>query len=233
MLRGFRAKLKQVQSQNGNMAKTLLETIVHSVERNLGVLAEGTRATEHSMASSFDFVLVIFTGFLAFEIIDRITDGNLLGIDGKTIAALAWADDLLVHHIVANPGLWFFVDLAWMLFIAASLNISISFIINHLTKIHTVQFALCEHINIAALENFMEQCKVVESRSSNFTAETKIVKVVWRDHRNKWRNRLPKWEKGVGVKWNFGALLRTQVTFDLINSFLIEITFHVRICLSV
>lgn len=215
------------------MAKTLLETLVHSVERNLGVVAEGVRATERSMATSFDVVLVIFTGFLAFEIIDRITDGELLGIDGKFTASMEWANDILVQHIVKFPGLWFFVDVTWMLFIASFLNFGISFIIRHLTKIHTVSFGLCERINVAALEHFIQACKVVESRTSHFNAETKIVKVVWGDHQNKWRNQIPTWEKGVGVKWNFGAILRTQITFDLVNNFLLDVTFHVRTCTAV
>uniref|UniRef100_K3W8I8 Uncharacterized protein n=1 Tax=Globisporangium ultimum (strain ATCC 200006 / CBS 805.95 / DAOM BR144) TaxID=431595 RepID=K3W8I8_GLOUD len=228
LLRGFRAKLKQVQSQNGNMAKMLLETIMHSVERNLGVVAEGMRATERSMATSFDVVLTIFTAFLAFEIIDRVTDGELLGIDGKFMASLDWANSILVQHIIVHPGLWFVVDLAWMLLIACFLNFGISFIIRHLTKTHTVSFTLCERINVAALENFMKTHKLIESRSANFNSETKLVKVVWRDHQGQWRKRIPTWEKGVGIKWNFGAILRTQIAFDLVNNFLLDITFHVR-----
>ncbi|KAF1320890.1 hypothetical protein FI667_g12271, partial [Globisporangium splendens] len=229
LLRGFRAKLKQVQSQNSNMAKTLLETIVHSIERNLGVVAEGMRATERSMATPSDVVLTIFTGFLAFETIDRVTDGELLGIDGKFTASLEWANDILVQHIIIHPGLWFVLDLAWMLLIACFFNFGISFIISHLTKMHTVSFTLCKRINVAALENFIQTHKLVESRSANFNSETKIVKVVWRDHQGQWRKRIPTWEKGVGIKWNFGAILRTQITFDLANNFLLEITFHVRV----
>ncbi|KAG6619903.1 uncharacterized protein IUM83_05804 [Phytophthora cinnamomi] len=105
LLRGFRAKLKQVQSQNGTMAKTMLEGLVLGVERNVGVLAEATRANQRSLTDSFDVLLFLFAGILAFELMDRITDGRLLGMDEDTAPSLHWIKDMIVENFINYPAL--------------------------------------------------------------------------------------------------------------------------------
>ncbi|RLN60583.1 hypothetical protein BBJ29_002846 [Phytophthora kernoviae] len=122
LLRGFRAKLKQVQSQNGTMAKTMLEGLVLDVERNVGVLAEATRASQRSLTGSFDVLLAMFAGILAFDVLDRISDGDLLGMDKATAPSLQWANDVLVDHLIGYPGLWLVVNLLWILIVAVVLR---------------------------------------------------------------------------------------------------------------
>ncbi|POM63337.1 LOW QUALITY PROTEIN: Hypothetical protein PHPALM_21286 [Phytophthora palmivora] len=117
LLRGFRAKLKQVQSQNGTMSKMMLEGLVLGVERNVGVLAEATRANQRSLTGSFDILLVIFAGILAFDILDRITDGNLLGMDEATAPSLQWMNNTMVENFINYPALWFVVDIIWLVIV--------------------------------------------------------------------------------------------------------------------
>ncbi|TMW59514.1 hypothetical protein Poli38472_004583 [Pythium oligandrum] len=221
LLRGFRAKLKQVQSQNGNMAKMLLETIVLGVERNLGVMAETTGQVERSNAAGFDLLLVLFTGFLAYDLIERITDGKLIGIDRDKIPGMEWAREQFATHVLEYPALWFAVDSTWMLTVAFVLNAFIAFMIHRMMKTETARVVINKRINIAALERFLRG-KTIESRTANFHQDTKVVKVIWIEKLSS--GPIAKWRGG--FQWSFARPLRTQVVFDLVNRHLLNGTFQ-------
>ncbi|RLN56959.1 hypothetical protein BBJ28_00017414 [Nothophytophthora sp. Chile5] len=140
LLRGFRAKLKQVQSQNGTMAKTMLEGLVLGVERNMAVLGEVTRTSQKSFSGSFDVLLALFVGLLAFEMLDRITDGNLLGMDGAAVPAMQWANEMLIQHFVVYPGLWLMLDLLWMLLAALLLRAAVRVATRRLSRTQRVGY---------------------------------------------------------------------------------------------
>lgn len=236
LLRGFRAKLKQVQSQNGTTAKIILESIMLGVERNVGVLAESDRSNERWRDSAFDLLLLLFAALLAFDIIDRITDGSLLGTDGGHLLSMQWANDMLVRRIMARPVMWFCVDMIWMLFIAGCLIAIVRFMTYHRSRLQSVNVKVYRRVNIEALENFLKietagDIRCIESRVSNFDKKSKITKVILRDrpHRLKW------WAQFIQLiahrryrEVDFGASLRTQITFDALNEVVLEIAFHVR-----
>jgi hypothetical protein len=232
LLRGFRAKLKQVQSQNGNMAKIMLERIVEGVERNFSVMAEAVSQSERSSASSYDVLLVLFTAFLAFELIDRITDGKLLGIDGHFLGGMQWARDTIAKDLLAVPLAWFSLDFAWVVAIVTVLNALIAVVIWYMTKTQVVRFVVNERINVAALESLLKG-KTIESRMANFTADTKIVTVVWFE-KNVSRPLL-QWKWRQWPTLHLGPSQRTQIVYDLVNHFLLNVSFHVgpHSCLSV
>lgn len=235
LLRGFRAKLKQVQSQNGTTAKTILESIIHGVERNVGVLAESTRANERWMDTSFDILLMLFAGTLAFEIIDRLTDGNLLGIDGGNLPSMQWVNDMIVHRIMDHPGLWFFLDLLWMTLIAGSLVWLVRMLTKHMSRVQSVDFKIYRRVNVEALEQFLStetaiHMQSIESRNSHFDSKSKIIKVMLRKkpQRLKWWINVIKMTAHRQFRCiDFGSPLRTQITFDAQCGILIDVVFHV------
>lgn len=225
LLRGFRAKLKQVQSQNGNMAKMILESIVLSVERNISSLSETTRVTESTSIECLDIGLLFFTGILAFEIVDRIADAKLLGHVETLLPQMHWVNRLIGRHFVDHAGLLFVVDLVWMVLVVWIVLFITRFFIRHLTRTKRVTFTVHKTMDIAAFERFLLQStKRVESRLSNFNEGKKTTKVVWHEV-TRVRQHMT-WKKG--LHWNLQPALRTQVTFDLETSILMEVTFCVR-----
>jgi len=156
LLRGFRAKLKQVQSQNGTMAKTVLEGLVLGVERNVSVLAEATRANQRSLTGSFDVLLFLFAGVLAFDVLDRITDGNLLGMDEASAPALQWIIDMLVDKVVKYPGLWFVIDMIWFAVVVWVLRAGLRIASRRVSRTQRMVFTdTPRRINVAAFEQFL------------------------------------------------------------------------------
>eukprot|EP00644_Phytophthora_capsici_P010726 jgi/Phyca11/542325/estExt2_Genewise1Plus.C_PHYCAscaffold_90153 len=156
LLRGFRAKLKQVQSQNGTMAKMILEGLVLGVERNVGVLAEATRANQRSLTGSFDILLFVFAGTLAFEILDRITDGNLLGMDEANVPSLQWMKDTMMEKFIDHPALWFSIDMIWLFVVLWILRKGLRIASRRLSRTQRMVFANAPRsINVAAVEQFL------------------------------------------------------------------------------
>ncbi|KAJ0394284.1 hypothetical protein ATCC90586_000740 [Pythium insidiosum] len=240
LLRGFRAKIKQVQSQNGNTAKLILESIVQGIERNMGVLAEATGHIERSAAASFDVLLLVFAAIFAFEIIDRITDGKLLGVDGDYLSGMQWARDTLIKDIVAHPGVWFALDVSWMVAIVGSVHVFLAVIVYYRCRTAVTRVSVNKRVNVAALEQLLHR-KLVESRTSNFHADSQIVKVIWIDKtatnavnlssqppvRSGW----DALERTVRhAQWHLqrllGPPLRTQLTFDIQNKLLLDASFQ-------
>ncbi|DBA00171.1 TPA: hypothetical protein N0F65_007796 [Lagenidium giganteum] len=218
LLRGFRAKLKQVHSQNGNTSKTILERVVQSIERNVGVMADTTDSNERFLGLSFDVLLVIFLGFLAFEFIDRLTDGKLLGLDGDL--ELNWANKTL-NDVVEIPGLWLLLELLVMAILVVGMKCLSDFLITRLTRVQRASFVVNQRVNIQALERFM-QPKLIESRTSNFGSETKVIKVIWREEQSQ---PLLSWHRG-RPKCNIGPPLHIQVCFDVFNRYLLDVSFQ-------
>lgn len=226
LLRGFRAKLKQVQSQNGNMAKIMLARIVENVERNMGVMAEAAGVSERAAAASYDLLLLLFAGFFTFGLIDRITDGKLLGIDGHALPSVQWVRDLLVKHVLQHPMAWFSLDVSWMLVITTLLNAVTALVIRRLTRTQSVRFVVHQRINIAAFERVVQQ-RPLESRTSNFTQDTKILTVSWFETAD--AEPLVRWHRRRWPALNIAPPLRAQVTVDLVHHFLLHVSFHGKI----
>ncbi|RLN89200.1 hypothetical protein BBJ28_00019204 [Nothophytophthora sp. Chile5] len=256
LLRGFRAKLKQVQSQNGTMAKTMLEGLVLGVERNMAVLGEVTRTSQKSFSDSFDVLLALFVGLLAFDMLDRITDGNLFGMDGATVSAMQWANEMLIQHFVAYPGLWLMLDLLWMLLAALLLRAAVRVATRRLSRTQRVGYGkVPKRLNVAAFERFLQmplesarpvaagagttastrttRCRnrVIESRSASVRSGTRIVKVVWTEPAA-WPKCETWQELFIRLRQNWEQFIappvRTQATYDATHGLLLDVTFHVR-----
>ncbi|KAJ8561765.1 hypothetical protein ON010_g7914 [Phytophthora cinnamomi] len=254
LLRGFRAKLKQVQSQNGTMAKTMLEGLVLGVERNVGVLAEATRANQRSLTDSFDVLLFLFAGILAFELMDRITDGRLLGMDEDTAPSLHWIKDMIVENFINYPALWFVADFSWLIIVVVILQAAIRIASRRLARTQRRVFADSpRRINVAALEQFIRtpidevtaavpvaapatrgccsrrQNRAIESRKASVRGTIRVVKVLWSEPAI--RPKCQTWmEFLMRVRQNWEQFIappvRTQLTYDATNGFLIDVIIH-------
>ncbi|KAE9332291.1 hypothetical protein PF008_g15019 [Phytophthora fragariae] len=254
LLRGFRAKLKQVQSQNGTMAKTMLEGLVLGVERNVGVLAEATRANQRSLTGSFDVLLFLFAGILAFEVMDRITDGHLLGADEATASSLQWIKDMIVENFIDYPALWFVMDCTWLIIVVVILRAGIRIAYRRLARTQRMVFADSpRRINVVAVEQFIRtpidevaspvpgavpatrglctrhRNRVIESRKASVRGSIRVVKVLWREPANP--PKCQTWmEFFVRVRQNWEQFIappvRTQLTYDATNGFLIDVIIH-------
>ncbi|KAL4176198.1 hypothetical protein KRP22_001152 [Phytophthora ramorum] len=251
LLRGFRAKLKQVQSQNGTMAKTILEGLVLGVERNVGVLAEATRANQRSLTGSFDVLLLLFAGILAFELLDRITDGSLLGVDDASAPALHWIKDMVVEKFIDYPGLWFVVNIIWLAVVIWILRVGIRIGYRRLARTQRLVFSgIPRRINVAAFEQFLRtpldelspeteeaapvargRCtrrrkRFIEARNSNVRGSIRVVKVLWSELAV--QPKCQTWmEFFLRVRQNWEQFIappvRTQVTYDATNGLLIDV----------
>lgn len=253
LLRGFRAKLKQVQSQNGTMAKTVLEGLVVGVERNVAVLAEAMRGNQRSLQGSFDVLLFVFAAMLGFELLDRITDGNLLGTDEATAPSLHWVKEMIVDEFITYPALWLVVNLLWVLVLLWLLRIGIRIESRRLARMQRVVFgnAPCR-INVAAFEQFLctpfnewidathvvssARCtsrrkRVIESRKASIRGAVRVVDVLWNEPavRPKYQTWM-EFFSSVQHDWEqfFAPPVRTQVTYDATNGFLVNVIVHVR-----
>ncbi|KAL3672173.1 hypothetical protein V7S43_002836 [Phytophthora oleae] len=256
LLRGFRAKLKQVQSQNGTMAKVILEGLVLGVERNVGVLAEATRANQRSLTGSFDILLILFAGTLAFDILDRITDGNLLGMDEATMPSLQWMKDTMMEKFIDYPALWFTIDMVWLCLVLWVLRKGLRVASRRLSRTQRMVFANAPRsINVAAVEQFLqtpldeltpieaepapvsrERCsrrrkrvRVLESRKASVRGSIRIVKVLWSE--TAVPPKCQTWmEFFVRVRQNWEQFIappvRTQVTYDATNGLLVDVIVH-------
>ncbi|KAK1932022.1 Uncharacterized protein P3T76_012522 [Phytophthora citrophthora] len=258
LLRGFRAKLKQVQSQNGTMAKVILEGLVLGVERNVGVLAEATRGNQRSLTGSFDVLLILFAGILAFEILDRITDGNLLGMDEANVPSLQWMKDTMAEKFIDYPALWFSIDMIWFFVVLWILRKGLRIASRRLSRTQRMVFANAPRsINVAAVEQFLRtpldeltpvedepapisrgRCtstrrrkRVLESRKANVRGSIRVVKVLWSE--SAVAPKCQTWmEFFVRVRQNWEQFIappvRTQVTYDATNGLLVDVIVHVR-----
>ncbi|KAG1703876.1 hypothetical protein DVH05_006883 [Phytophthora capsici] len=258
LLRGFRAKLKQVQSQNGTMAKMILEGLVLGVERNVGVLAEATRANQRSLTGSFDILLFVFAGTLAFEILDRITDGNLLGMDEANVPSLQWMKDTMMEKFIDHPALWFSIDMIWLFVVLWILRKGLRIASRRLSRTQRMVFANAPRsINVAAVEQFLRtpldeltpvedeptpvsrgRCtrrahrkRVLESRKASVRGSIRVVKVLWSE--SAVAPKCQTWmEFFVRVRQNWEQFIappvRTQVTYDATNGLLVDVIVHVR-----
>ena len=179
LLRGFRAKLKQVQRQNSNMAKMILESAVLGVERNFGVLSETSQHDEASMGRSFDLLLTVFAALLAMDLIDRISDGALLAGDtdnAEQYVLMKWVRDGLYKHFVDEPGAWFAFNIAWLIVSVGLFKLVLGYMIYRGSGQTSTTYQINQKLNIEALESLLAT-KKVESRTSTFTGQTKITKV--------------------------------------------------------
>ncbi|KAI9996862.1 hypothetical protein PInf_000124 [Phytophthora infestans] len=254
LLRGFRAKLKQVQSQNGTMAKMMLEGLVLGVERNVAVLAEATRANQRSLKGSFDILLFMFAAILAFELLDRITDGNLLGMDKATPPSLQWINDLVVENFIGYPALWFVINMIWLVVVIWLVRVGIRLGSRRLARTQRMVFANApRRINVSAFEQFLRtpldellssegstpsvaraRCssrrkRVIESRKASVRESIRVVKVLWSEPAV--QPKCQTWmEFFTRVRQNWELFIappvRTQVTYDATNGFLVEVIVH-------
>ncbi|KAG2867184.1 hypothetical protein PC113_g2231 [Phytophthora cactorum] len=252
LLRGFRAKLKQVQSQNGTMAKMMLEGLVLGVERNVAVLAEVTRANQRSLKGSFDVLLLMFAAILAFELLDRITDGNLLGMDKATAPSLQWIKNLVVENFIGYPALWFVINMIWLVVVIWLVRAGIRLGSRRLTRTQRMVFANApRRINVAAFEQFLRtpldelvpseessaaraRCtsrrkRVIEARKASVRESIRVVNVLWSEPAV--RPKCQTWmELFVTVRQNWELFIappvRTQVTYDATNGFLLDVIVH-------
>lgn len=193
------------------MAKTVLEGLVLGVERNVGVLAEATRANQRSLTGSFDVLLFLFAGILAFEVMDRITDGHLLGVDEATAPSLQWIKDMIVENFIDYPALWFVMDCSWLIIVVVILRAGIRIAYRRLARTQRMVFADSpRRINVAAVEQFIRapidevvspepgavppaargRCirrrnRVIESRKASVRGSIRIVKVLWSEPANR------------------------------------------------
>ncbi|CEG40393.1 uncharacterized protein PHALS_10596 [Plasmopara halstedii] len=251
LLRGFRAKLKQVQSQNGTMAKTILEGLVAGVERNVAVLAEAMRTNQYSLQGSFDVLLLLFAATLGFELLDRITDGDLLGMDEATTPSLRWVKERIVDNFINYPALWLVVNIAWVVILLWFLSMGIRIATRRLTRTQRVVFGKApRRINVAAFEQFLckpldeltlakdsatvlrRRCRrkrIIESRKARVRDSIRVVDVLWSEPaiRPKYHSWL-EFFRSAHYNWEqfIAPPIRTQVTYDATNGFLINVIIH-------
>jgi hypothetical protein len=180
ILRGFRAKLKQVQSQNSNMAKTILETAVRGVDKNFGVVSEHRKKHESIMQHSFDFLLFLFGCTLSFDALDRLTNGITLGssILSKNNGdyPMTWANNFIYDGILTHPLLWFVLNILWVCACILCVRKLLQYIYQKKEDLRIDSFKVNEKVNVNALENLLSSFNI-KTETCTIGIETRIIKV--------------------------------------------------------
>jgi WD repeat-containing protein 35 len=180
ILRGFRAKLKQVQSQNSNMAKTILETAIRGVDKNFGVVSEHRKKHESIMQHSFDFLLFLFGCTLSFDALDRLTNGITLGssILSKNNGdyPMTWANNFIYDGILTHPLLWFVLNILWVCACILCVRKLLQYIYQKKEDLRIDSFKVNEKVNVNALENLLSSFNI-KTETCTIGIETRIIKV--------------------------------------------------------
>ncbi|KAF1772742.1 hypothetical protein GQ600_13950 [Phytophthora cactorum] len=144
----------------------------------------------------------MFAAILAFELLDRITDGNLLGMDKATAPSLQWIKHLVVENFIGYPALWFVINMIWLVVVIWLVRAGIHLGSRRLTRTQRMVFANApRRINVAAFEQFLRtpldelvpseessaaraRCtsrrkRVIEARKASVRESIRVVNVLW------------------------------------------------------
>jgi hypothetical protein len=190
-------------------------------------------------------------------VLDRITDGNLLGMDEASAPALQWIIDMLVDKVVKYPGLWFVIDMIWFAVVVWVLRAGLRIASRRVSRTQRMVFTdTPRRINVAAFEQFLRtplddltsgasavargccsrrRKRVIETRKASVRGTMRVVKVLWSEPAvapkcQTWKELL------IRVRQNWEQYIappvRTQVTYDATNGLLIDVIVHVRLAAS-
>lgn len=210
-----------MQCQNGTLSKTKLESIIHQVKLNLENVAQVHDRQQHSIRSSYDILLILFSCTLVCAVLDNNTDADLGEFRITSEAYNQWVERYFDSHMRSNPSLRIVMTVLLMTLFAWQLQCGIKWYSVHCRRSQSVTYSLHRKLNVPAIEAFVKS-RDLESCTRNLIEGASLVHIVW------WSSKhgIFRWKQGIprGLQMHY----RTAVTYDATNQILLDVSFEVR-----
>jgi WD repeat-containing protein 35 len=193
LLGAARSKLETLQFSSSLISKDMLELITKNIQSNFEALAAASAAEERASAS-YELMQQIFSGSLAFSIVDRVDGNELLGSRGVDIADNAvgeWVNAYLRNPIAAIPGLWLFLNIGWLFLFTHAVRSLLDYMNDKNRGAMYYHQHMARKIDVAAMEAFLQR-RDVETRSVITNGALRHTKVMWYEKdRGYWHGQEP------------------------------------------
>lgn len=204
LVHGAKNELGNLQQMTDVINTKQLEDVFKNVDSNTKYLVDASAAAERSSAS-LEVMQVILAGSFAFDIVDRLSGGSL------NITVPDWVNVILVDGIVAHPGLWWILNMAWLLLVSVMLTKLMRYLGQLADGILTMRVKANRRVKIDKLDEFLSTRdvevsdsvadRVMETRKTSWT-ETDI---------ERWKGEPPKIEIQLDRTHGFLLLVLFQV----------------------
>lgn len=197
LLSAARSKLKTLQFSSSLISKDMLELITKNIQSNFEALAAASAAEERASAS-YELMQQIFSGSLAFSIVDRVDGNELLGARGVDIADNAvgeWVNAYLRNPIAAIPGLWLALNIGWLFLFTHAVRSLLDYMNDKNRGAMYYHQHMARKIDVAAMEAFLkrrdvETCSVITDETDR--GALRLTKVMWYEKdRGYWHGQEP------------------------------------------
>ena len=193
--------LDVLREMSSVVSETKMFTLNENIDGNTKRMCLLQDSNERA-AGTLQMLMVIFTGILAFDILDRIT-GN-----AWTVTQTAWLQSFYTSYISGVPLLWFFISL--FMWVVIALIMYYVFKGNHFVKqgLTSIKLKINRKVFVVKLQQFL-RAKLHSFEERLYGEVNDIVKITYTDN----------------LKQDWGGA-RPNITFeyDERNSFLLSVT---------
>ncbi|CCI11445.1 unnamed protein product [Albugo candida] len=199
LLGNFRAKLKQVQCQNGTLSKTKL--VNRSFTKSSLIWKTWRNCT------------------LVCAVLDNNTDADLGEFRITSEAYNQWVERYFDSHMRSNPSLRIVMTVLLMTLFTWQLQCGINWYSVHCRRSQSVTYSLHRKLNVPAIEAFVKS-RDLESCTRSLIEGASLVHIVWRSSKHgifRWKQGFPR-----GLQMHY----RTAVTYDATNQILLDVSFE-------
>ena len=161
LTKGACLKLQLLQTTVNARARQDLMITSKSIDINFDKLKKTTKYTKMN-ATSYKIIQLLFGASLSFDILDRVSGGDLLGAEGVEIAncSVCWVYEVFP---LQKPMLWFAINMVWMLVFVVCLH----FVFEHVIMKNETTMSITKivnlKINVTELKNMLK--KIRENRN--------------------------------------------------------------------
>lgn len=199
LVHGAHHQLMTLQQMTEVINTKQLEDVFKNVETNTKFLVDASAANERASAS-LEVMQVILAGSFAFDIIDRLSGGTL------NIVVPNWIDDYFVNTVIRVPGLWWILNMAWLVLVCSTLYKVMQLLSAQSIGFISLRAKIDRKINVAKLEEFIHGDKTHKVKVLDTVHETatECKKVQWTEtDASRWADTPPDIEVLYDQKYHF------------------------------
>lgn len=206
MIEGAKNQLRTLQQMTDVINTKQLEDVFKNVEANTKALVDASEANERSSAS-LELMQVILAGSFAFDIVDRLSGGSL------NITVPKWVVDGIIDPIISKPGLWWVLNMCWLVLISVLLRTLMAYLGRQATGFLTLRVRINRKMDQRAIRRYLASKSVKVSEIAT-EAGSQIEKVAWEEP----SQNAPEWG---------GSAPTIEITFDFVHGFLLTAFFQI------
>jgi hypothetical protein len=180
-----------------------LEDVYKGVEKNTKALVDASSAKARA-AASLEIMQVVFAASMAFDLVDKFTalDLNINMADWQL-----WIE----FNLIRPPGVWFAVNMTWMLFMCWGLKKLMAHLGDKSLNFLTFEVVLNKKIDTAAFKGYLDGKNLLVSDGQLASGMVKKSAI---------------WEEDDELIWE-GAAPSLEVSYDAANGFLLSVQFTI------